>query len=142
MAKQIRVNIRGRWYNVQVGKSMGGHVEAVVDGEQFVVELDGGKSVSSDDTTISNTIPSSTGTSGLRGIVKSGEKLVRSPMPGTIVAMSVDVGQTVQEGDEICMLETMKMEQSIRFNTSGTIKKLLVKPSESVQTSSPLLELD
>ena len=141
MAKQIRVNIRGRWYNVQVGKSMRGHVEAVVDGEQFVVELDGGKSVSADDTT-SNTISSSKGTSGLRGIVKSGEKLVRSPMPGTIVAMSVDVGQTVQEGDEICMLETMKMEQSIRFNTSGTVKKLLVKPSDSVQTSSPLLELD
>ena len=141
MAKQIRVNIRGRWYNVQVGKSMSGHVEAVVDGEQFVVELDGGKLVSADDTT-SNTISSSKGTSGLRGIVKSGEKLVRSPMPGTIVAMSVDVGQTVQEGDEICMLETMKMEQSIRFNTSGTVKKLLVKPSESVQTSSPLLELD
>ena len=141
MAKQIRVNIRGRWYNVQVGKSMRGHVEAVVDGEQFVVELDGGKSVSADDTT-SNTISSSKGTSGLRGIVKSGEKLVRSPMPGTIVAMSVDVGQTVQEGDEICMLETMKMEQSIRFNASGTVKKLLVKPSDSVQTSSPLLELD
>lgn len=142
MAKQIRVNIRGRWYNVQVGKLMGGHVEAVVDGEQFVVELDGGKSVFADETTTSNNIPSSKGTSGLRGIVKSGEKLVRSPMPGTIVAMSVDVGQTVQEGDEICMLETMKMEQSIRFNTSGTVKKLLVKPSESVQTSSPLLELD
>ena len=141
MAKQIRVNIRGRWYNVQVGKSMRGHVEAVVDGEQFVVELDGGNSVSADDTT-SNTISSSKGTSGLRGIVKSGEKLVRSPMPGTIVAMSVDVGQTVQEGDEICMLETMKMEQSIRFNASGTVKKLLVKPSDSVQTSSPLLELD
>ena len=141
MAKQIRVNIRGRWYNVQVGKSMRGHVEAVVDGEQFVVELDGGKSVSADDTT-SNTISISKGTSGLRGIVKSGEKLVRSPMPGTIVAMSVGVGQTVQEGDEICMLETMKMEQSIRFNTSGTVKKLLVKPSDSVQTSSPLLELD
>jgi len=141
VAKQIRVNIRGRWYNVQVGKSMRGHVEAVVDGEQFVVELDGGKSVSADDTT-SNTISISKGTSGLRGIVKSGEKLVRSPMPGTIVAMSVDVGQTVQEGDEICMLETMKMEQSIRFNTSGTVKKLLVKPSDSVQTSSPLLELD
>ena len=141
MAKQIRVNIRGRWYNVQVGKSMRGHVEAVVDGEQFVVELDGGKSVSADDTT-SNTISISKGTSDLRGIVKSGEKLVRSPMPGTIVAMSVDVGQTVQEGDEICMLETMKMEQSIRFNTSGTVKKLLVKPSDSVQTSSPLLELD
>ena len=73
----------------------------------------------------------------------SGEtKELKSPMPGTIVAMSVEVGQTVQEGDEICMLETMKMEQSIRFNTSGTIKKLLDKPSESVQTSSPLLELE
>jgi len=48
----------------------------------------------------------------------------------------------LQEGDEICMLETMKMEQSIRFNTNGTVKKILVKSGESVQTSAPLLELD
>ena len=63
-------------------------------------------------------------------------------MPGTIVAISVELGQAVQEGDEICMLETMKMEQSIRFKTSGTVKKVLVKSGESVQTASPLLELD
>ena len=142
MVKQIRVNIRGRWYNVQVGKSMSGHVEAVVDGEQFIVELDGGKSVATEGNSTSETVPSSKGASGLRGIVKSGEKVVRSPMPGTIVAISVELGQAVQEGDEICMLETMKMEQSIRFNTSGTVKKVLVKSGESVQTASPLLELD
>jgi len=142
VAKQIRVNIRGRWYNVRVGKSISGYVEAEVDGEQFVVELGGGKARAPENNIIGSTVPSRKGSSGLRGIIKSGEKTVRCPMPGTIVAISVDVGQTVQEGDEICMLETMKMEQSIRFNTNGTVKKILVKSGESVQTSAPLLELD
>ena len=141
MAKQIRVNIRGHWYNVQVGKSIAGHVEAIVDGEQFIVELDGGKAVLEDTEIAGNAIANNKGLFGLRGIIKSGEKVVRSPMPGTIVAVSVETGQVVAEGDEICLLETMKMEQSIRFNTDGTVQKVLVKSGESVQTSSPLLEL-
>lgn len=142
MAKQIRVNIRGHWYTVQVGKSIAGHVEAIVDGEQFIVELDGGKAVPEDTEISGNSIANKKGPSGLRGIIKTGERVVRSPMPGTIVAVSVEAGQIVAEGDEICLLETMKMEQSIRFNTAGTVQKVLVKSGESVQTSSPLLELN
>ena len=75
MAKQIRVNIRGHWYNVQVGKSIAGHVEAIVDGEQFIVELDGGKAVLEDTEIAGNAIANSKGSFGLRGIIKSGKKL-------------------------------------------------------------------
>ena len=45
-------------------------------------------------------------------------------------------------GDEVCVVEAMKMEQSIRSNRDGVVKTVLVKPMDSVKANDPLVELE
>ena len=54
-------------------------------------------------------------------------KLVQSPMPGSIVSLSVEVGQTVMEGQELCIIEAMKMQNIIKSQVEGKVKKINIK---------------
>jgi biotin carboxyl carrier protein len=44
-------------------------------------------------------------------------------------------------GDEICLLESMKMEQSVRMAKGGTVKNIKVKPGQAINAGTPLIEL-
>jgi len=63
---------------------------------------------------------------------------VLSPMPGTILSVAKNVGDSVNEGDVIMILEAMKMENEIVAPTSGTIKQLLVSKGSTVDTDAVL----
>ena len=62
----------------------------------------------------------------------SGSGAVTVPMQGTIVKVLVEVGQDVEAGATICVLEAMKMENNITADKAGTIKEIKVGPGDSV----------
>jgi acetyl-CoA/propionyl-CoA carboxylase biotin carboxyl carrier protein len=64
------------------------------------------------------------------GAVGSGHVTV--PMQGTIVKVLVEVGQTVEAGEPIVVLEAMKMENQIAAERAGTIKEIKVSPGDTV----------
>ena len=51
-------------------------------------------------------------------------------------------GDRVSAGDEVCVVEAMKMEQSIRAPKSGVVKTIHVQPMDSVSANDPLMELE
>ncbi len=53
-------------------------------------------------------------------------------MQGTIVKVLVEVGDTVEAGQAVCVLEAMKMENNINAETSGTVAEVKVAPGDSV----------
>jgi acetyl-CoA/propionyl-CoA carboxylase biotin carboxyl carrier protein len=55
-------------------------------------------------------------------------------MQGTVVKISVEVGQEIQAGDTVIVLEAMKMENSILAERSGTVTEIKVKPGDTVGT--------
>ena len=63
-------------------------------------------------------------------------KEVLAPMPGKIISISVEVGQKIEEDDEIAVIESMKMENSIYAPCDGTIKSVDVKEGDNVKESS------
>jgi propionyl-CoA carboxylase alpha chain len=67
-------------------------------------------------------------------------KLVISPMPGLVVSMDVTVGQEVQEGEAVCIVEAMKMQNIIRAGTNGTVKAINVKAGDSVAADEIMVE--
>lgn len=70
------------------------------------------------------------------------EGALASPMPATVVAITVEPGQRVSKGDVLIMLEAMKMELPIKAPRDGTVKAISCQPGELVQPGVPLLELE
>lgn len=63
----------------------------------------------------------------------AGEKIT-APMPGAILSVQVKVGDTVKEGQNIMLLEAMKMENEILASVSGTVVQLCVAKGSTVNT--------
>ena len=66
---------------------------------------------------------------------------VKSPLPGTINAVKVQVGQTVKKGDVLFILEAMKMENDIPADRDGKVVNILVQKGATVETGAALCEI-
>jgi len=60
-------------------------------------------------------------------------KNIISPMPGEIVSVSVAEGDSVTEGQELAVIEAMKMQNIIKSEIEGVIKKVSIGPGDSVR---------
>ncbi|MCB9008133.1 MAG: biotin attachment protein [Ardenticatenaceae bacterium] len=69
---------------------------------------------------------------GVAGEV-AGEAQIKSPMPGLIVAVPVTEGQTVEKGDKVIILESMKMENELRAPKAGVVARINVAAGASVE---------
>ena len=67
---------------------------------------------------------------------------VKAPLPGRVLTLSVKVGDTVKAGQEVAVLEAMKMENAITTDYSGTVKQIFVAEGDNVPTDAPLLEVE
>ena len=66
-------------------------------------------------------------------------EVVAAPMPGTILKVNVQNGQAVKEGDVLCVLEAMKMENDIIAPKAGTVTQVAVSKGSSVSTGDALV---
>jgi len=69
-------------------------------------------------------------------------RLVTSPMPGLVVSVSVEAGQSVEAGAALLVVEAMKMENVIRAEISGVIKTVAAEPGASVAADELLVEFE
>ena len=69
-------------------------------------------------------------------------KSIISPMPGAIVSVAVELGQTIVDGQELCVIEAMKMQNVIKSARDGKIKKITIHPGDNVAVDQVLLEFE
>ena len=62
-----------------------------------------------------------------------------APLPGSIFTMKCNVGDAVNEGDTVLVMESMKMESEVKAHQAGTIESILVKEGDNVQTGDQLV---
>lgn len=67
---------------------------------------------------------------------------ILSPMPGNVVRILVKEGDTVQEGADVIVLESMKMENYISTKSSGTVKEIKVSEQDKVASKAVLMIID
>lgn len=138
----LRVKVGQNWYAVEVGDLTRSPVPVTVDGETFLVEIDvppplagrpprRGRSGSA---TPQPAVPAAS--------AGAGDNILRSPMPGRVMSILVRPGDRVSSGDEVCVVEAMKMEQSISSPRDAVVKAVHVQPLDTVNANDPLVELE
>jgi biotin carboxyl carrier protein len=76
-----------------------------------------------------------------RDATASGTGLVTAPMPGKIVRVLVAVGDAVEAGDSLIVLEAMKMETTLRSEVGGTVAGVAAMPGAMVEAGTVLVEI-
>ena len=75
------------------------------------------------------------------GVAETGEFHLRAPMPGLVVAIPVEEGQSIQKGQVLVILESMKMQNELKAPRDGTVGRIRVKPGETVEQKQTLLSV-
>ncbi|WP_300395273.1 acetyl/propionyl/methylcrotonyl-CoA carboxylase subunit alpha [Henriciella sp.] len=69
-------------------------------------------------------------------------KLIISPMPGLVVSVDVELGMEVEEGEAVCIVEAMKMQNIIRAEATGKVKTINVGAGDSVAADEVMVEFE
>ena len=67
---------------------------------------------------------------------------LHSQIPGKVVKISVSEGSTVKKGDVVCVLESMKMQVSVKSHKDGTVKKIKIKEGSTVAKNDVIAEIE
>jgi biotin carboxyl carrier protein len=144
---RYRVKVSGRTFEVEIQDLNTVPVVAIVDGERIEVwPEDSAKPQTVPG--ISKRVPESEPAerpASLESGLTSGNKLeatnaVKAPIPGVIVSISAQPGDEVSTGQELCVLEAMKMKNTIRSPRPGRISQVKVTPGQAVNHHDLLFE--
>jgi biotin carboxyl carrier protein len=73
--------------------------------------------------------------------VRAGEFHLKAPMPGLVVAVPVEEGQQVARGDDLVILESMKMQNELKAPREGTVSHVRVRPGDRVDQNQILISV-
>lgn len=77
---------------------------------------------------------------GMDAAVSAKIREIKAPMPGLVLKIMVEEGATVQKGDNLLVLEAMKMENILKSTTDGIIKKINVTQGDKIEKNTVLLQ--
>ena len=129
MGEKRRVTVDGEEFEVEVERE-GDGLRVLGGGKEYSIQVDGG--------THSETGRGSAGRS--RGRKRSGT--ISSPIPGKVVTMHVAVGDQVEEGEVLLILEAMKMQNEIQAPIQGTVSEVNCESGDSVEANVPLVIIE
>jgi len=132
--KNYKLKINGNDYNVDINEVEGQEVKVSVNGTNYVVTVDQ-EMKQQKKTVVSAPRPSAAPAAATKPsaapAAAAGAK-VTTPLPGTILDVFVNVGDSVKAGQTVVLLEAMKMENNIEADTAGTVKEVKVRKGDSV----------
>jgi biotin carboxyl carrier protein len=108
---------------------------ATIDGESCAIEVGGLAVVAAAPASASSSVTVSQP-------AEAGAGAVLAIMPGKIVRVMVEPGQQVEEGEPVCVLEAMKMENELHARQDGVVCAVHVKPGDDVEKDQVLVEME
>lgn len=152
--KDYNFKVNGNDYTVTIKEIDDSKAKVMVNGAAFSVEFDGMDKPKQQQTPQVVAIPgsavtSATGDSGSKPATVSqptaasgSSTPLKSPLPGVILEVKVNVGDRVTEGQHLMVLEAMKMENNIDSHKEGVVKSISVGKGDSVLEGDVLLIIE
>lgn len=139
--KEYKYKINGKEYLVEIGDIVDNIANVKVNGEIYQVETEKETEPEKKKVVVPhispkpivNNIPS---TDNIR---RNAENALKAPLPGVIVEIKVAIGDEVNVGDTLVVLEAMKMANNLESEKSGKVTAILVNIGESVMEDTPLV---
>ncbi len=147
--KEYKYKVKGAEYTVKINDVEGNMARVEVNGIPFEVETDRPMHMmhKPEIHPVSHVhhapaaAPSSAPAGQQAGTPAAEGTAVRAPLPGTVNAVSVTVGQSVKKGQTVVVLEAMKMENNIGAECDGTVKAVHVNKGDSVREGAILVTI-
>lgn len=151
--RSFRVRVSGKTYQVEVDDIGKSPLQVFVNGRPFTVEVEW-QGAASEATVRPELVPASPAAETvtpaghrpaqppkpqLSDSERASVASVDAPMPGVILEVRVRPGDAVSRGDELCVLEAMKMRNSIRSPRDGEVEDVLVATGAKVAYGQPLV---
>lgn len=142
--KEFKYTIDGKEYKVEIGdiNEESNVANVKVNGEDYAVVLE--KPAEPEKKKVELGVPAAENASDAPAAaanINTGNA-VKAPLPGTITAVNVNVGDEVQPGDTLVVLEAMKMANSIEAEKAGKVVAICVKVGQSVMEDDALVVVE
>ncbi len=139
MKKGFNFTIGGQKYETTVKEIEPNVAEVVVNGTSFIVEFQKNESKK----VKAARVAAPTAAPTAAAVAKpTGAATVKSPLPGSIVKVMVKPGDSVKKGDTLLTMESMKMENVVASEYTGTVKNVLVAAGQNVMQDDKLVEIE
>ena len=149
--KQYKYKVNGAQYDVTINEIQGQLAKVVVNGIPFDVEMQNSQLSEDNLPDVTTTAapsaapaaPVATAPAATEAAPSgAGEGTpVKAPLPGVVTKINVSVGQQVKKGENVLVLEAMKMENNIAAEAGGTVSGIAVKAGDSVLEGTVLLTI-
>ena len=138
MKKGFSFIIGGQKYDTTVKEKEPNIAEVVVNGTSFIVEFkkNESKKVKAARTAAPVSAPVAAPAQ------PTGTATVKSPLPGSIVKVMVKPGDSIKKGETLLTMESMKMENIVASEYTGTVKNVLVQAGQNVMQDDKLVEIE
>lgn len=138
--KNYKFKINGNQYNVNINTVEGPIVELEVNGTPYKVEVDKElKQIKTPKIVRKEVVAAPT--EQKKPIASNGGNSIKAPLPGTILDVYVQVGDTVKAGQKLLLLEAMKMENQIDSEFDGVIKQVNVRKGDVITEGTVLVTI-
>ena len=143
--KEYKYTINGNQYEVEIGDIVDNIASVKVNGEDYKVEMEPEaepekKKVVLGKPAAAPSESAATATASAANV--NTNNAVKAPLPGTIVEVKVAVGDEVQPGDIVVVLEAMKMANNLEAEKGGKVTAVLVQPGQSVMEDDALVVIE
>ena len=141
--KEYKYNINGKKYEVTITEVEENIATVVVNGEEYKVEMEPEpqeeKVVVAAPKPVAPSAVQVEAQNERQAAIARLRRSVVSPLPGTITAVNVKVGDKVESGDVVLVLEAMKMANNIETELTGTVTEVCCEPGQSVMEGDVLV---
>ena len=143
--KEYKYTINGTKYEVAIGDIVENIANVTVNGEEYKVEMEREPEPEKKKVVVKTGVakPEETAEEGGGNAANvDTSNALKAPLPGTIIEVKVKVGDAVNAGDTLVVLEAMKMANNPESEKAGTVKAVLVKEGDSVMEDTPLVVVE
>ena len=138
--KKFDFTIRGNKYNVEIKSFEYNIAEIEVNGTPYKVEVH--KEITQTKTPkLVRPVIQKEGSGKIKKKLSS-SYIVKAPLPGNILKIMINKGDEVKKGDNLMIMEAMKMENNILSEKDGIVKSIKINIGDSVLQGDPLIEIE